>query len=186
MTSRPHTTRWALALGLLLSMTAGVQAATYTRVDTSQSRVTFRFQQMGVSMDGQFKKFVAQANLNTAQPAKATGRLDIDLASIDTGSSEADQEVVGKAWFHVAAHPKGIFVLQSFKPLGGDQYEVVGQLTLKGITRPVRVPARLTPQGVLSGSAAIKRGDFSIGEGMWAKFDVVANDITVLFSLQLK
>ena len=162
------------------------QAANYTGVDTAKSRVTFRFQQMGVSMDGQFKKFVAQANLNTAQPAKATGRIDIDLTSIDTGSSEADQEVVGKAWFHVAAHPRGSFVLQSLKPLGGDQYEVAGLLTLKGSTREVRAPAKLTAQGVLSGAVTMKRSDFSIGEGMWAKFDVVANDITVLYSLQLK
>jgi len=173
-------------MGMLMLVASVAQAATYTGVDTAKSRVSFRFQQMGVTMDGQFKKFVAQANLNTAQPAKATGRIDIDLASIDTGSSEADQEVVGKAWFHVAAHPRGSFVLQSFKPMGGDQYEVTGQLTLKGTTREVRAPVKLTPQGVLSGSVAIKRGDFSIGEGMWAKFDVVANDITVLFNLQLK
>jgi hypothetical protein len=37
--------------------------------------------------------------------------------------------------------------------------------------------------GLLTGSFTLKRADYTIGEGMWAKFDVVANDIQVNFSL---
>jgi len=173
-----------LTLGALALTNA--QAAAFQAVVPEKSSVTFSFKQMGVAMDGKFKKFSAQLNFDPAKADKATGRLDIDLASIDTGSSEADQEVVGKAWFNVAAHPKASFVLQSLKPTGAGQYEASGQLTIKGQTRELRTPLKLNAPSTLVGSFVLKRADFGIGEGMWAKFDVVANEITVNFNLNLK
>ena len=162
------------------------QAATYQAVVPEKSSVTFSYKQMGVAMDGKFKKFNAQVSLDTAKLDKAKGSIDIDLASIDTGSSEADQEVVGKSWFNVAAHPKASFVLKGLKSTGANQYEATGQLTIKGQTRELHAPLKLSPQGALTGSFVLKRADFGIGEGMWAKFDVVANEITVHSTLNLK
>ena len=162
------------------------QAATYQAVVPDKSSVTFSYKQMGVAMDGKFKKFNAQVSLDTAKLDKAKGSIDIDLASIDTGSGEADQEVVGKSWFNVAAHPKASFVLKGLKATGANQYEATGQLTIKGQTRELHAPLKLSPQGALTGSFVLKRADYGIGEGMWAKFDVVANEITVHFNLNLK
>ena len=51
-----------------------------------------------------------------------------------------------------------------------------------GQTRDVLVPATFTAQGntgVFDGMFTLRRGDFSIGEGAWAKFDIVANDVQV-------
>ena len=173
-----------LALSALTLTTA--QAATYQAVAPEKSSVTFSYKQMGVAMDGKFKKFNAQVSLDTAKLDKAKGSIDIDLASIDTGSGEADQEVLGKSWFNVAAHPKASFVLKALKPAGTNQYEALGQLTIKGQTRDLKAPVKLSPQGQLTGSFVLRRADFGIGEGMWAKFDVVANEITVNFNLNLK
>jgi polyisoprenoid-binding protein YceI len=47
-------------------------------------------------------------------------------------------------------------------------------------------PIKLSAQGGLTGSFVLKRADFGIGEGMWSKFDVVANEIVVNFNLSLK
>jgi len=178
--------RAAATLSAALALSLGAQAAPLQAVVPEQSTLGFAYKQMGVAMDGQFKKYSAQISFDLAKPDKASGRLEIELASIDTGSAEADQEVVGKAWFHVAAHPKAVFVLQQLKPTGANQYEAVGQLTLKGQTREVRAPLKLNPPSTLTGSLVIRRADFGIGEGMWAKFDVVANEITVNLKLKLK
>ena len=171
---------------LSLATLGSAQAASFQAVTPEKSSISFSYRQMGVAMDGKFKKFTAQVALDTARPALAKGSIEIDLASIDTGSSEADQEVAGKAWFNVAAHPRASFVLKTLKPVGPNQFEAAGQLTLKGQTRELIAPLTLSPQGLLSGSFVLRRGDFAIGEGMWAKFDVVANEITVKFSLNLK
>jgi len=63
---------------------------------------------------------------------------------------------------------------------------VLGTLSIKGQSREVKFPLKHTPQGkdgLLTGGFTLKRADYSIGEGMWAKFDVVANDIQVNFSI---
>ena len=177
-----HTIAFTIATALLGS----VHAATYQAVVPEKSSITFAYKQMGVAMDGKFKKFNAQVSLDTARLDKAKGSIDIDLASIDTGSGEADQEVVGKSWFNVAAHPKASFVLKQIKPAGANQYEATGLLSIKGQSRDITAPLKLSPQGALTGSFVLKRADFGIGEGMWAKFDVVANEITVHFNLNLK
>lgn len=173
-----------LVLGAVVVGSA--HAANFQSVALEKSSITFSYKQMGVVMDGKFKKFQAQISLNTDKPAQAKGSIEIDLAGIDAGSSDADQEVVGKSWFNVAAYPKASFVLKSLKPAGTNQYEAIGQLTLKGQTRELVAPVKLSPQGVLTGSFVLKRADYGIGEGMWAKFDVVANEITVKFNLNLK
>ena len=175
-----------LCAGLVVAALQGAQAAGFQSVVPEKSSVTFSYKQMGVAMDGKFKTFGAQVNFDPAKADKATGRLDIDLASIDTGSSEADQEVVGKAWFNVPAYPKASFVLQSLKQTAPGQYEATGQLSIKGQTRELRTPLKLQAPSTLTGSFVLKRADFGIGEGMWAKFDVVANEITVHFNLNLK
>lgn len=181
-----HMKHLITTLALSAIALSSAHATTYQAVVPEKSSITFAYKQMGVAMDGKFKKFNAQVQLDTAKADKAKGSIDIDLASIDTGSGEADQEVVGKAWFNVAAHPKASFVLKSLKPAGANAYEALGQLTIKGQTRDLVAPVKLSPQGVLTGSFVLKRADFGIGEGMWAKFDVVANEITVNFNLNLK
>ena len=173
-----------LLLGTALATGAG--AVEYKAIQPEKSKVTFQYKQMGVGMDGQFKKFAAQLNFDPAKPAAARAQIDIDLASVDAGSSEADDEVVGKSWFHVKAFPKATFVAREIKPAGANQFEVSGALTLKGKSQEVKFPLKYTPQGsvgLFSGGFVIRRADFSIGEGTWAKFDVVANDIQVNFQL---
>ncbi len=174
----------ALVLGTALVMAAGVQAAPLDTVQIDKSKMGFSFKQMGVAMDGHFAKFSAALNFDPAKPEQAKASIEVDLTSIDTGSGEADQEVVGKAWFNTAAFPKAVFLAKQIKQIAPNQYEVMGSLSIKGHSRDIKSALKLSPQGkssVLSGSFTLQRADFAIGEGMWSKFDVVANDIQVNF-----
>ena len=94
--------------------------------------------------------------------------------------------MVGKAWFNVKAFPKATFVTQQIKAVGAHQFDVTGVLTIKGKSQDIKFPLTLIAQGnaaVLSGSFVLRRADFGIGEGIWSKFDVVANNIQVNFLL---
>ncbi len=174
---------------LALAITAlalQAHAAPYQAIVPTKSSVTFSYKQMGVAIDGRFKKFAAQVNFDPAKADAGKASFEVELASVDAGSSEADDEVVTKSWFNAAAFPKATFVAKQFKQTAPNQYEVSGTLSIKGQTRDVKFPMKHTAQGkdgVLTGGFTLKRGDFNIGEGMWAKFDVVANDIQVNFSL---
>lgn len=173
------------SLGLTIIVSTA-QAVEYGRLQTDQSRIEFVYQQMGVKVDGRFKSFTADLRFDPAKPTAAKASFDVALASIDTGAAESDEEVAGKGWFNTKAFPSAKFVTTRVKPLGGQRFEVAGTLTIKGQSRPVVVPAQFTAQGktgVFEGSFVIKRGDFSIGEGPWAKFDILANEILVKFRI---
>ncbi len=176
----------AFALSLSLASALSVQAAEFTQIQADKSTVNFTYKQMGVAVDGRFKRFTSQLNFDPAKPAAAKATFEVELASVDTGAPEGDDEVAGKPWFNTKAFPTARFVSSSVKPLGGNKYEVAGQLSIKGKTQEVLVPATFTPQGnsgVFEGSFTIRRADFSIGEGSWAKFDIVANDVLIKFRI---
>ena len=183
----PLKLRWRHALlPLALVATTSAQAVEYTRIQPEKSTIAFTYQQMGVKVDGRFQKFSAQLNFDPAKPAAAKASIDIDLGSIDAGSPDADQEVVGKPWLNVKAFPTARFVSGSVKALGANRFEIAGKLTIKGQTQDVVVPATFTAQGnagAFDGTLTIRRGDFALGEGAWAKFDIVANDVVVKFHL---
>ncbi|MEF8711567.1 MAG: YceI family protein [Candidatus Accumulibacter propinquus] len=71
-------------------------AAEFNQFQAGKSSLTFVSKQMGVPIDGSFRKFAASLSFDPAKPAAATARLDLDLNSIDAGSRDANDEVVGK------------------------------------------------------------------------------------------
>lgn len=178
--------RIALALFSTFALAASAYAVEYSQVQADQSRIAFAYQQMGVSMDGAFSKFSSQLRFDPAAPQAASATIEVELASIDTGSEEGDEEAARKTWFNTKDFPTARFESTGVKALGGNKYEVAGKLTIKGTTRDVVVPATFAEQGkagVFEGSLTIKRGDFSIGEGAWKAFDVVANDVVIKFRI---
>jgi len=173
-----------VALLIALAAALPVQAAEFNAVDPAHSSVGFVYKQMGVPVDGRFKKFSVQLAFDPAKPAAARATIDIELASVDTGSPEGDDEVAGKQWFNTKAFPTARFVSTAVKALGGNRYEVTGQLTIKGRTREVTAPFSFAAQGsgaAFDGGFVLKRADFAIGEGVWADFGTVANEIQIKF-----
>ena len=178
--------RTAIALLSAFSLATAAHAVEYTQVQPDKSQITFAYQQMGVAMQGAFKKFSGQLRFDPAAPAAAKSTIEVELASVDTGSSEGDSEVATKTWFDTKAFPRARFESGSVKALGGNKYEVAGKLTIKGKTVDVVVPATFAAQGktgVFEGRLTIRRGDFSIGDGAWKAFDIVANDVVIQFRL---
>lgn len=173
-------------LGLVVTLTPTVYAADFNHVETAKSSIQFSYKQMGVNMAGRFKKFTANLKFDPAKAAAATITLDVDLNSIDTGSAEGNGEVGGKLWFNTKAFPTATFTSTSIKALGGDKYEAQGKLTIKGRTQDVTAPTTVTIKGntaEFDGAFTIKRTDFAIGEGIWADFSTVANDVPIKFHI---
>ena len=178
----------AAAVALLLPCVS-VQAGEYRRVDLAASHIRFTSRQMGVPVDGAFRKFDATVAFDPAAPAAARGQLRIDLSSIDTGLREVNEEVVGAQWFDVSRHPDARFEMRQIQPQGTGRFQVSGILSLKGTSQPLVLNAVLKPSGkhaVMEGSFVMKRLDFGIGGGIWGDVRVVANEVTVQFHLVLE
>lgn len=155
-------------------------------VDAARSEISFVSKQMGVPVDGRFQRFSADVDFDAKKPAAAKVRLDVDVASIDAGSAEANEEVVGKNWLNAAKFPRATFVSTGVKALGNGRFEVAGQMTIKGRTLPLSTPFTVKAQGanqVFEGSFIMNRSQFGIGEGPWADPETVANEIQIRFRL---
>jgi len=175
-----------LALMGLFLVTSSASAIEFTQVLNDKSSISFGYKQMNVPLDGKFKKFVAQIDFDPAKPEAAQAKFDITIASIDTGNSDADDEVVGKDWFNAKAFPSAKFVSTSVKSLGTNRFEVQGKLTIKGKTLAVSAPFTFKPDSsaaLFDGSFTIKRLDYAIGEGEWADISTVANEIQIKFHI---
>ena len=168
-----------LAPLLLAASALTAQAAT---LQPEKSDLSFTFKQMGVPVDGKFKKLEAQLDFDAKKPEAGKIAFTVDLGSVSLGDASFDAEVAKAPWFDTKRNGKATFVSTGVKPTGPGKYDVAGKLTIKGASRDVVVPIALA-SGVASGSVAIKRLDFKIGDGEWADTSMVANDVTVKFKL---
>jgi len=176
------------ALLALVILAGPARAEVLTTLVPAQSRIAFSYSQMGVALEGRFAAFTGQVSFDPTRLQTARARIEVRLASIDTGLAEADAEVAGKDWFNTAAHPLALFESTALKALGGNRYQVDGRLTIKGRTQTVSAPFTYTPDrlgGVFDGTFKLRRADFAIGEGVWRDFSVVGNEIAVRFHLRV-
>lgn len=165
-------------------LSLGAHALEFNEVKTAQSSVAFGYKQMGVPLSGSFAKFAITANFDPAKPQTAAAKIDITLASIDTGNDDANDEVKDKAWFNTAQFPNAQFIASSIKALGGNRFEARGKLTIKGKTLDVVAPFTFQQTGlqcIFDGALAINRLDYAIGTGLWADVSTVANEVSIKF-----
>lgn len=177
----------AIALALLCMLgSSAAQAMRYNTLQPGRSGLSFIYRQMGAPMDGRFTRFSGSIDLDTAALANARAHLDIDVTSIDTGALDANAQITTKPWFNTAAFPRASFEMTNITFVKANQYKVSGTLSIKGKARPIIAPATLIekPGGaVFEGEVPILRADFGIGEGEWADYGLVANEVKIRFSL---
>ncbi|WP_246312097.1 YceI family protein [Pseudaquabacterium terrae] len=176
------------SLVIAAAFAALAASASAQTVVPAQSEIAFVSKQMGVPVEGKFKKWAAQVALDPKKPEAGQVQLTIDTASASFGAAETDAEVPKANWFNVAKFPQASFQSTGIKAAGAGKYEVTGKLTIKGSVRDVIVPVAVTQAGAAStavGSFTIKRLDFKIGEGEWADTSMVANEVQVKFKLAL-
>lgn len=173
-------------LPLLLIASASAHAAEFNQVQADKSTLAFAYKQMGVPMEGKFHKFVARIAFDPDRISAAQAQIEVNPANIDTGSSEADAEVPGKLWFNTKVYPSAKFVATGVKALGGNRYEALGKLTLKGKSQDISAFFTFKPEGavgIFDGVFILKRLDYAIGEGEWADVSAVANEVQVKFHI---
>lgn len=172
-------------LGFLMAASAGAQQ----KLLPAQSEITFVARQMGVPLDGKFSKFDAQLAFDPKKPEAGKIAFTIDLGSASVGDAETARELKKPEWFNVVKFPAATFTSSSIKAAGPGKFEVIGNLVIKGNSKPVTIPVTLAPgaagMSVAQGSFLMKRIDFKIGEGDWSDVSIVANDVTVKFKLAL-
>lgn len=167
---------------------ASEAAATYV-LDGAQSSLKFTFTQAGAKNAGKFKDFAARLMLPESASSAASLDVSVSIASLDTQDSERDEVLRGDEFFAVKRFPTARFVAAQLNGVGADRFEAIGRLTIRDVTRNVRIPftfRRMSDGSArMDGEFAIKRLEFGVGQGDWRVTDLVANEVTLTFSLWL-
>lgn len=164
---------------VLLAAATPVFAADY--VQQAGSTLTFATKYQGEVFTGRFPSFTTKFSFDPAQLATAKLDVAIPLAGTTTNNGERDDTLKGSDFFNVGKFPQAQFSASKFRNVGPNQYAADGQLTLRGVSKPVTLTFTWTPgdKPVLSGKATIKRLDFSVGGGDWADTALIPNEVAV-------
>ena len=162
-----------VAQAALTQAPAEVQAGTY-KLDPDHGKVTWSVDHLGFSTYvGQFVNAQADLVLDPANPSASRLTATIPLTEVDTNSDGLDAHLQTADFFDTANHPVATFVSRTVTVDAGDPSEatVVGDLTLRGVTRPVTMAVEFNQAGPsmggayragFDGQATIKRSDFGV------------------------
>lgn len=163
-------------------------AAPASRLVPAASEVRFVTRQMGVPVEGHFKRFDAQIAFDPRQPQAGKVGFSVDLASAEIGDAGTTAELRKPDWFDTARFPRASFQSTAIKAAGPGRFDVAGKLSIKGQVRDIVVPVTLARAGanqLATGSFTLKRLAFNIGGGEWADPSMVADEVQVDFRLTL-
>jgi len=191
-----HTSCAARAAALLTLLTgalawgAGGAPAHYV-ADARKSSLEFSFVQAGAQNKGRFTRFPVAFDFAPDNLAGSKLEVTVEMGSLDTGDQERDDTLRGDELFAVGKFPQAHFSATQFNKTSAG-YEAVGKLTLRGVTRDLRVPFTFRTAsengaavGYMSGKATLKRLDYGVGQGDWKSTEEVGNDVGVSFALRL-
>ncbi|WP_030061030.1 MULTISPECIES: YceI family protein [Streptomyces] len=199
--SRTKTTAsTAAATAVAVQPQAGPDLAHLTgdwAIDNTHSEVGFSVRHaMVTNVKGRFTEYEGKLHLDGDTPSNSSAELVIKVASVDTNQAQRDEHLRTGDFFSAETHPEIHFRSTSTEPLGDDSYRMAGDLTIKGVTRPVVLDLEYTGSATdaygahrvgfegktvldrtefgLTYNAALETGGVLIGEKVKLSFDISA------------
>jgi polyisoprenoid-binding protein YceI len=182
---------WAavvLGVAALAAPPAG-GAETY-QVDPVHSSVVFRVKHMNTSYSwGRFNAVAGSFSVADGDPAQCRFEFQVKAASVDTGNPKRDGHLKSPDFLNAVQYPTISFKSRSAASAGQDTYDVTGDLTLHGVTKPVTVKVTRTGSGKgpmgrpiagLTANVTVKRTDF----GMSNMVGAVGDDVWINVSIE--
>jgi len=163
-----------LAAALITVAAPFVTAADYD-FDKVHTQILFSVSHLGFSTStGAFVDFDGDFSFDPANADKAAVNVEIETKSLDMNNTTWDSHLSGAKWFDVKKYPTMSFKSTSVKMTGENTMDVMGDLTIKGVTKPVILNATLNKIGKAFGkdrigfdaTATIDRTEFGMDEGV--------------------
>lgn len=152
------------------------------------SSLTFTFDQAGAASQGKFGQFTVEMAYDPNNLAASSMKVVVQIASLDTQDKDRDATLASEELLDARQFPMATYVATSFKPGAGGKLEADGKLTLRGVTRDLRIPLTMKPVGAgleLSGGTSIDRLDYGVGQGEWKSTEWVGNTVRLEYKVVL-
>lgn len=181
----------AAALALALAAVPAIAEPVAYDFDKSHANLTFSYNHLGYSTtDGRFGDWEGELVIDQETPANSRISMTVNTDSLDTFWGERDTHLKSADFFEVSAHPTATFVSTNVEKTSENTLAVSGDLTIKGITKPVvfdvtvntigEHPMAKTPAVGLDATTVVKRSDF--GMNMFVPY--VGDEVTISFSAE--
>ncbi|MFF8616015.1 YceI family protein [Streptomyces sp. NPDC015350] len=141
-------------------------------IDPAHSSIGFTVRHaMVTNVRGTFGDHEGTLKLDGSDPANSTASIDVRIASVDTGIADRDAHLVSGDFFDAEKFPLMTFRSTRAEQLGGDDYRVTGDLTIKDVTRPLSIDLEFNGSATdvygnervgFEGSATILRSDWGL------------------------
>jgi len=171
---------------LALAGAAGAAPRRYV-LDSARSAIRFHAGSRFMDADGTFHRLAGELRLDPEQPETVSGRIVVDVASIDTGIGLRDDHLRSDEFLDAARHPQAVFAVGGARPADAGapgRWLVTGDLTIRGVTRPLTVPVTVARDGGtlrIAGRFALNRRDFGVSYQSW--LNPVRDEVTVSVDL---
>jgi polyisoprenoid-binding protein YceI len=187
-----HSILAAALLGIPLSASADlsdVPSGTYT-LDSSHGYITFTYSHLGFSNPRVgFNSFDTVLELDSSDPENSVVVVTIDASSVDSRVAEFNEHLNGSDFFNTTEYPTITFESTKIEATGENTFDVTGDLTILGTTKPVTLiatinkaadhPMRNVPTVGVSAVTTLKRSEWGLGAYVPAVSDEVELSIEV-------
>jgi len=121
-------------------MSATATAVKTIAIDKTHSEATFQVRHLVTKVRGRFTDLGGSIAFDEASPEASAVTFTIQAASIDTGTPDRDAHLRSADFFHVEQYPAITFVSTAIRARGGNEFDVTGDLTMRGVTKRITLP----------------------------------------------
>ena len=132
-----------IAAGVIVSLGAAAWANEIYEFDPAGSTIGFTVHQFLGTTHGKFSRFEGKIDVDRDRPENSTVTAKIDAHSINTGIPKRDNHLRSQEFFNVDKFPEILFKSRRVKQTGPQSGDILGGLTMHGITRPVTLHVKL-------------------------------------------
>jgi polyisoprenoid-binding protein YceI len=170
---------------LISTLVTGFSFVGSWKADTGNAKVSFSVKGLFGTVHGSFSGLQSTIEFNEKDLSASSISASIDVKTVTTGISLRNSDLRNKEeWFNAEKYPRISFHSKKFEKTTNG-YKVLGELTIKGVTKPVEIPFTFTNKegaGLFKGQFTLKRADYNLGKPGGS----VGSEITVALSIPVK
>ncbi|MCU7697349.1 YceI family protein [Acinetobacter sp. AYS6] len=180
-----------LSFGLAVALASSVTLAAPVdyKIDPTHTATVFSWNHFGFSTpSANFSDIQGVIKVDNAKPANSSVNVTIPLSSVNTNVPALDKEFQEEAWFNAAKYPNITFKSTKVETKDKKHFKITGDLTVKGVTKPVVLDAVLNKQGEhpmakvpaigFNATTSFKRSEFGLGNYVPNVGDKITVNIT--------
>lgn len=183
--------RWilipTLVASFLIAQPVLADVPSYSLVK-DKSTLKFYAIQNGAPVEGSFTDYTADIHFDPDKLTESSVTVEVNTGSVTVANTDVAQSIKTPDWLSTETFPKAVFKCTKLSRMPQtNNYYADGELTLRGKTMPVVLNFQMEhiddKGAIAKGSVTLRRNDFGVGQGEWAKDDTIKNEVRIEFRI---